>query len=117
MEIPEDLQGRYSELSTWIRGPVTEDTTMPSELGLLSELILIERLAAAQERIKVLEAALKYRRFGDTATLFERCVDMLEGRDRELELLKGEKWTSLYLNHFRNAIAGMRTALKEPPCS
>jgi len=76
-----------------------------------------QALAAAQERIKVLEAALKYRRFGDTATLFERCVDMLEGRDRELELLKGEKWTSLYLNHFRNAIAGMRTALKEPPCS
>jgi len=74
-------------------------------------------LHTAQERIKVLEGALKYRRFGDTATLFERCVDMLEGRDRELELLKGEKWTSLYLNHFRNAIAVMRAALKEPPCS
>ena len=102
MEIPEDLQGRYSELSTWIRGPVTEDTTMPSELGLLSVLILIERLAAAQERIKVLTEALrKAEQLTHIATDWDLC---------EVEI--DDEMVSTY-----RLGDEFRAALKEPPCS
>ena len=50
--IPEDLRKRWAELNTWVRGPVTEITEMPNEIGRLSELMLIERIADLQAKLE-----------------------------------------------------------------
>ena len=53
-----------------------------------------------------LVAALKYPRFGDTATLLEKMADSL---DRQTDA----GWTHLYSHHLRNAAQDMREALAQ----
>jgi len=51
MKIPEDLKERWTLLDEWVRGPVTESTEMPGEIGRLSELLLIERIGNLYEAL------------------------------------------------------------------
>lgn len=94
-------------------------TAYKSELDSESRKVLrftVDEWQALEARLNShqrLVEALKYPRFGDTAKLFEMCVDMLEKRDAKLRELTGENWSSLYMGHFRNAIEGMRAALNE----
>lgn len=55
--IPEDLQGRYIELTRWDKGPLN-GMQMPWPCGLDDEAKLIERIAALEAQNRMLREAL-----------------------------------------------------------
>lgn len=69
------------------------------------DLVNVQFIVKACNNHTALVEALKYPRYGDTATLLEKVAD-------NLEHLAGPGHTSIFTNHLLNAAKQMRAALK-----